>query len=88
MTDAMRQDMANPMTRGLDDSEPHVDEDISGVNFIFSFGCKPSSGVPARSTFAKDYFDHLKRMSNADGSVILPEALLYWQNIDKEAELT
>lgn len=54
------------------------DEDDGGVNLIISFGCKPSSGVPGKSTIAVNYFEHLQRMAGTDGSVILPNALLNW----------
>jgi hypothetical protein len=56
-----------------------------------TFGCRPSDGVPAKSTIAKAYFRYLKKAAQPtqDGSaniVVLPGCLNFFQNTDGKCE--
>ena len=63
-------------------------EDISD-NFILTYGCQPSSGVPAKSTIAKSYFRYLRASSKpfADSNYfMLPGCINFFQNDDGKCE--
>ena len=71
----------SPAMRGGFKSAP--DDDFDGddyINHIFWFGCAENSGVSANSDIAVEFFREMKRVANpADGSVTLPNDMLYWE---------
>lgn len=63
-------------------------------NFIITYGCKPSDGVPAKSTISKNYFRYLHQSASngkSQGSdhtkfFVLPGCLNFFQNSDGKCE--
>ena len=86
--------------RGVgDDGEDEEEDDAlfgqpkdATENFIITYGCQPSDGVPVKSTLAIQYFSYLKNMATAnqldDGRkfFLLPSTLNFFQNIDGKCE--
>ena len=66
--------------RGGFNNPPDDDFDASDyINHIFWFGCQENSGVSANSDIAVEFFREMRRVANpADGSVILPNDMQYW----------
>ena len=68
--------------RGGFNNPPADDDDCDAsdyINHIFWFGCQENSGVSANSDIAVEFFRELRRVANpADGSVILPNDMQYW----------
>ena len=66
-----------PSTRGLmgANSEEDMFEAVGKVvpenqeNFIITYGCPPSEGVPAKSTIAKAYIRYLKQSATQEGFI-------------------
>ena len=64
--DCCREKLPPSQTRGLNTTD--FDEgdmflaapEDSQENLIMTFGCRPSAGVPAKSTIAKSYFRYLR----------------------------
>ena len=71
----------SPAMRGGFKSAP--DDDFDGddyINHIFWFGCAENSGVAANSDIAVEFFRQMRKVANpADGSVTLPNDMLYWE---------
>ena len=58
-------------------------------NFIISYGCQPSAGVPVKSTLAMSYFRYLRKQARPfnDGHfLVLPGCLNFFQNVDGKCE--
>ena len=54
-----------------------------------TFGCQPTDGVAQKSTIAKGYFEHLRKMANVNenvGRVKLPEAIQLFKGSDRKCE--
>jgi len=67
--------------RGFEDQE-----DVNyGVNFILTWGCPPSSGVPAKSSIVTSYTEHLVKKIKK-GVLVLPEGLQSYSGSDGKAE--
>ena len=68
--------------RGGFNNPPADDDDCDAddyINHIFWFGCQENSGVSANSDIAVEFFRELRSVANpADGSVILPNDMQYW----------
>ena len=75
--DCCREKISKKETRGL--TEGGDEEDMfnptgmvvpeSQENFIITYGCPPSEGVPAKSTIAKAYIRYLKKSATKDGFI-------------------
>ena len=55
-------------------------------NFIITFGCSPTEGVPAKSTIAKAYMKYIKKSSDANGYISLPGPLNFFVGDDGKCE--
>ena len=58
-------------------------------NIIMTFGCRPSAGVPAKSTIARTYFRYLRKaaiLQNGEFQLQLPGCLNFFQNTDGKCE--
>lgn len=95
--DCCREKLPASQTRGLGASEDFDGGDMflaapedSQENLIMTFGCRPSAGVPAKSTIAKAYFKYLRHSANPtpDGEnyIVLPGCLNFFQNSDGKCE--
>ena len=68
--DCCRERITSQAQRGLvsdDDDSPYGGAGLvqpeSHENFIITYGCPPTEGVPAKSTIAKAYIKYLKKSS-------------------------
>ena len=65
---------------------------VNHENFIITYGCQPSSGVPVKSTLAKTYFRYLRKSGQHIGDdqttkyLSLPGSLNFFQNTDGKCE--
>ena len=55
-------------------------------NFIITFGCPPTEGVPAKSTIAKAYMKYIKKSSDQNGYISLPGPLNFFVGDDGKCE--
>ena len=70
--DCCREKIVSQETRGLGSEEEEafiMDIPESHENFIITYGCPPSEGVPAKSTIAKAYIKWLKKSASSDGLI-------------------
>ena len=47
-------------------------------NFIITYGCPPTEGVPAKSTIARAYVGYLKQAADPKGNIALPGPLNFF----------
>jgi hypothetical protein len=62
-------------------------EDTKQMNFLFLYGCRPSTGVKANTTMVKDIFDSF--IQNADRlnfTVLLPDVFTFMDANDASFE--
>lgn len=95
--DCCREKLLQAVSRGLgagqefDEDSPTLGAPIDcQENLIMTFGCRPSDGVPAKSTIATNYFKYMRRSANklptGDRVIVLPGCLNFFQNWDGKCE--
>ena len=55
-------------------------------NFIMTYGCPPTEGVPAKSTIAESYMRYLKNSKDQNGHIALPGPLNFFVGADGKCE--
>ena len=86
--DCCREKIDDGATRGLGGvvDEGAVIGPVTHENFIITYGCPPTEGVPAKSTIAQSYMSYLRRCANKDGYVALPGPLNFFVGSDGKCE--
>ena len=90
--DCCRERIIAGATRGVnveeDDGMAAASEQIpeNHENFIITYGCPPTEGVPAKSTIAKTYMQYLKKSSDQNGYIQLPGPLNFFVGSDGKCE--
>lgn len=74
----------------MDSAAVWMDQDTelelaSHCQFILTFGCPPTEGVPAKSTIARSYLNNLFKEAE-DGFITFPTALQLYRGTDAKAE--
>lgn len=79
---AMRGESASSSSSG-DEGEQ------DGENYLFTFGCPPTEGVPSRSTVSRSYLRHLRKNCHPEtGQIALPTGLTTYTGKDGKSEST
>ena len=55
-------------------------------NFVITYGCPPTEGVPAKSTIAHAYIKYLKKAADPQGNIALPGPLNFFVGEDGKCE--
>ena len=55
-------------------------------NFVITYGCPPTEGVPAKSTIAHAYLKYLKKAADSQGNIALPGPLNFFVGADGKCE--
>ena len=55
-------------------------------NFVITYGCPPTEGVPAKSTIAAAYIKYLKKAADPQGNIALPGPLNFFVGEDGKCE--
>jgi len=69
--------------RGFEDTS--IKKPDMGCNCVLTWGCPPSSGVPAKSSIVTSYTEQVARKMKK-GVVVFPEALIGYSGTDGKAE--
>ena len=70
-------------TAGMLDVETNME---TAENFIITYGCPPTEGVPAKSTIAHAYIKYLKKAADPQGNIALPGPLNFFVGTDGKCE--
>ena len=84
--DCCRERITDIAQRGAGEEEEDEEGSQNHENFIITFGCPPTEGVPAKSTIAKTYMKYLKQCANKDGYLALPGPLNFFVGSDGKCE--
>jgi len=84
LLDCCRQQVKMDAMRGVEEELGEKKEDF-GVNFIMTWGCPPSSGVPAKSSIVTSYTDRIANKTKK-GVVLFPECLIGYFGNDGKVE--
>ena len=77
-------DDSDDFDQKLEDLFPKKENQLR--NYLVTYGCAPSEGVPAKSTVALSYFKHIKKTMNKNGHVFLPGSVMLFSGADGKAE--
>lgn len=55
-------------------------------NYLVTYGCPPSQGVPAKSTIAVAYFKFLNGQKDSNGAITMPGNISFFQGTDGKCE--
>ena len=69
----------------LEENDPSSEQTMH-TNYLVTFGCPPSKGVPAKSTIAVAYFKFLKKSADDKGRIVLPGPLNFFLGTDGKCE--
>ena len=90
--DCCREKIPPEVSRGMGAEEEDGLEAAAGAipenheNFIMTYGCPPTEGVPAKSTIAKSYMKYLKSSQDPNGHISLPGPLNFFVGADGKCE--
>ena len=90
--DCCREKIPPEVSRGMGAEEEDGLEAAAGAipenheNFIMTYGCPPTEGVPAKSTIAKSYMKYLKQSKDPNGHIALPGPLNFFVGADGKCE--
>ena len=88
--DCCRERLAPGASRGAETEQAGMLDVQSNTetttNFILTYGCPPSEGVPAKSTIAHAYIKYLKKAADPQGRIGLPGPLNFFVGADGKCE--